>query len=86
MKLTDITQAEWSTYVGLLTVEQKDELVGQMYAPDSFFNPLQDLNNKWVISVEEMEYCVNPEFMWVKDLELIPYEPKPAPIMDINLN
>ena len=86
MKLTDITQAEWSTYVGLLTVEQKDELVGQMYAPDSFFNPLQDLNNKWVISVEEMEYCVNPEFMWVKDLELIPYEPKLAPIMDINLN
>ena len=79
MKLKDITQAEWSTYVGLLTVEQKDELVGQMYAPDSFFNPLQDLNNKWVISVEEMEYCVNPEFMWVKDLELIPYEPKPAP-------
>lgn len=86
MKLTDITIEEWTTYVGLLTVEQKDELVGQMYAPDSFFNPLQDLNNKWVISVEEMEYCVNPEFMWVKDLELIPYEPKPAPIMDINLN
>lgn len=79
MKLTDITIEEWTTYVGLLTVEQKDELVGQMYAPDSFFNPLQDLNNKWVISVEEMEYCVNPEFMWVKDLELIPYEPKPEP-------
>ena len=79
MKLTDITIEEWTTYVGLLTVEQKDELVGQMYAPDSFFNPLQDLNNKWVISVEEMEYCVNPEFMWVKDLELIKYEPKPAP-------
>ena len=81
MKLTDITKAEWTTYVGLLTETQKDELVGQMYAPDSFFNPIQDLNDNWVISVEEMEYCVNPEFMWVKDLELIPYEPKPVPPM-----
>ena len=86
MKLTDITKAEWTTYVGLLTETQKDLLVGQEYAPDSYFNPIQDLNDNWVISVEEMEYCVNPEFMWVKDLELIPYEPKPAPIMDINLN
>jgi hypothetical protein len=81
MKLTDITQAEWSTYVGLLTVEQKDELVGQIYAPDSFFNPIQDLNDNWVISVEEMEYCINEEFMWVKELELIIYEPKPTPPM-----
>ena len=81
MKLTDITKAEWTTYVGLLTETQKDLLVGQEYAPDSYFNPIQDLNDNWVISVEEMEYCVNPEFMWVKDLELIPYEPKPAPPM-----
>ncbi len=81
MKLTDITQSEWSTYVGLLTEIQKDELVGQMYAPDSFFNPIQDLNDNWVISVEEMEYCVNPDFMWVKELELIIYEPKPTPPM-----
>ena len=79
MKLTDITQAEWSTYVGLLTETQKDELVGQMYAPDSYFNPIQDANDNWVISIEEMEYCVNPEFMWVKDLELIPYEQKIVP-------
>ena len=79
MKLTDITKAEWTIYVGLLTVEQKDELVGQMYAPDSYFNPIQDANDNWVISVEEMAYCTNEEFMWVKDLELIPYEPKPAP-------
>jgi len=79
MKLTDITRAEWTTYVGLLTVEQKDELVGQMYAPDSFFNPIQDNADNWVISIEEMEYCVNDEFIWVKDLPLIIYEPKPTP-------
>jgi len=66
-------------YVGLLTVEQKDQLVGQWYAPDSFFNPLEDANDNWVISVEEMEQCVNPDFMWVKDLPLIEYKPKPTP-------
>lgn len=81
MKLTDITRAEYTTYVGLLTVEQKDLLIGQLYAPDSYFNPVQDLNDNWVISVEEMAYCTNEEFMWVKDLELIPYEPKQAPPM-----
>ena len=81
MKLTDITKSEWTTYVGLLTETKKDLLIGQMYAPDSYFNPIQDANNNWVISVEEMAYCTNEEFMWVKDLELIPYEPKPAPPM-----
>jgi hypothetical protein len=79
MKLIDITQAEWSTYVGLLTEVQKDELVGQQYTDDSYFNPIQDADDNWVISVEEMEYCTNPTFAWVKDLDLIPYNPKPSP-------
>jgi hypothetical protein len=65
--------------VALLTDVQKDELVGQMYNEDSYFNPIQDLNDNWIISVEEIDQCVNPEFMWVKDLPLIPYEPKPTP-------
>lgn len=86
MKLTDITKEQWTTYVGLLTLEQKDELIEQQYAPDCYFNPIQDLNDNWVISVEEMEYCTNEQFMWVKDLDLIPYEPKPVPPMNINLN
>ena len=83
MKLTDITREEWTTYVGLLTETQKDLLIGQMYEPDSYFNPIQDANDNWVISVEEMAYCTNEEFIWVKDLELIPYEPKPAPPINI---
>ena len=65
--------------VGLLTIEQKDSLIDQLYAPDSYFNPLQDLDDNWVISIEEMNQSVNPEFMWVKDLPLIEYVPKPAP-------
>jgi hypothetical protein len=79
MKLTDSTTEQKLTYVGLLTEVQKDQIVGQLYDPNSFFNPWQDLNLNWIISVEEMEQCVNPDFMWVKDLPLIPYEPKPTP-------
>ena len=65
--------------VGLLTETQKDSLLGQLYDEDSYFNPIQDINDNWIISIEEMEFCVNPEFMWVKDLPLIDYEPKPSP-------
>ena len=67
--------------VGLLTETQKNELVGQMYDEDSYFNPIQDNFDKWVISTEEIEYNVNPEFMWIKDLPLIEYVPKPSPPM-----
>lgn len=70
------------TQVGLLTEAQKDSLVGQLYDDDSYFNPIQDINDNWIISVEEMEFCINPEFIWVKDLPLIPYEPKPEPPID----
>lgn len=65
--------------VGLLTEPQKDSLVNQLYSEDSYFNPILDLNDNWVISKEEINYCTNEEFMWVKDLPLIDYEPKPSP-------
>jgi len=79
MKLTVITREEYTTYVGLLTVEQKNELVGQMYAPDCYFNPIMDNVDNWVISIEEMEYCTNELYLWVKDLDLILYVPKENP-------
>jgi hypothetical protein len=65
--------------VGLLTEVQKDELVGQLYDEDSYFNPIADLYDRFIISVEEIDQCVNPSFDWVKELPLIPYEPKPTP-------
>ena len=77
--LKDIKREQYDLYVGLLTIEQKDSLLIQLYAPDSYFNPIQDLNDNWIISVEEMANCTNEEFIWVKDLPLIIYEPKPSP-------
>jgi predicted DNA-binding transcriptional regulator len=79
MKLTQLTAEQRTTYVGLLTELQKDELIGQLYAPDSYYNPITDISENWVISIEEIEQTVTPEFLWVKDLEMIPYEPKPTP-------
>jgi len=78
MKLRDITTNK-ENYVGLLTELQKDELIGQLYNLDSYFNPIQDVNNNWIISTEEIEFCTNEMFVWVKDLEVIIYEPKPTP-------
>lgn len=80
MKIADLTPEQKLKYVGLLTIEQKDSLVGQWYAPDSYFNAIQDINDDWVISVEEMEFCINPDFIFVKNLPLIEYQPKPFEI------
>lgn len=76
MKLKDITTEDKSTLVGLLTELQKNELIGQWYTDDSYYNPIQDINDNWVISIEEIEFTINPNTIWVKDLELIPYTPK----------
>ncbi len=78
-KLSEIFPENYSQYVGLLTETDKDLIVGQWYMDDSYFNPIQDNDDNWVISVEEISQCINPDFMWVVDLPLIPYVPKPAP-------
>ena len=75
----DLTDIDVTTLVGLLTEVQKDELVGVYYSDDSIYNPIQDIDNNWVISVEEMLYTTNPDALWVKDLELIEYKPKLSP-------
>ncbi len=62
--------------VGLLTIDQYDQIVGQMFDEDSYFNPIQDANDNWIISTEEINFCTNPEFLWVKNLPLIEYIPK----------
>ena len=65
--------------VGKLTIKQKNQIAEQLYAKDSYFNPIQDKNNNWVISKQEIDECIAQEFIWVKDLPQIDYEPKPTP-------
>ena len=63
--------------VAQLTQTQKNELVGQTYTTDSYFNPIQDCNDIWIISSQEIEFCDNPQFQLVKELPLTDYFKKP---------
>jgi hypothetical protein len=58
-----------------LTNTQRDELVGQQFAPDQYFNPVPDIDDVYFIFEGEVENCVNPEFMWVKELPEAEYVP-----------
>jgi hypothetical protein len=80
MKIAQLTQEEKAIYVGLLSVAQKDLLVGQLFDEDSYFNPIQDDNNNWIISIEEIEQNQNPEFGWLQNLEMIIFVPKVNPM------
>jgi hypothetical protein len=82
MKITDITPNDTTIYVGILTEVQKNQLTGQWFAPDSYFHSVQDINDNWFISTVQISNCVNPDFLWVKDLDMIIYSPKP----DVNPN
>ena len=78
MKLTQIPISQLNNWVGILTEEEMQFLQGQTFQPDSYFNPIQDINDNWILSAEEIAYCSNPQFLWVKELNMIEYQPKPT--------
>ena len=56
-----------------LTNQQASDLINQWFAPDQYFNPVMDINNVYFIFDEEVLNCVNPIFLWVKDLPQAEY-------------
>lgn len=82
MKISDLTQEEKAIYVGLLTIAQKDLLVGQLFDEDSYFNPILDGNDpqNWIISIEEIEQNIYYDFNWLQDLEMILFVPVVNPM------
>jgi hypothetical protein len=58
--------------VAKITPKQADELKGVQFVPDNYFNPIEDKNGNWVISLQELVYC-SVEF--ANSVELIEYEP-----------
>jgi hypothetical protein len=82
MKIAELTTEEKAIYVGLLTVEQKDLLVGQLFDEDSFFNPILDGNDpqNWIISIEEIEQNIYYDYNWLQDLEMIIFVPVVNPM------
>ena len=65
--------------VGLLTQAQRDSLVGHSWENGVLFNPTQDCNDQWILSLQEMNGNVNPDFEWVKNLPLIDFCKKVYP-------
>lgn len=59
--------------VAILTIHQKDSLVGQLVCPDVYFNPTLDVNQDWFISSQEIDNSIYPDHEWVKDLTLSIY-------------
>ena len=72
---TDYTPEDYNKYIAIITEAQATELAGQVYTDTSLFNPVI-LNGYWIIGLGEIAYCDNPQFMWVKDLELTYYVPQ----------
>ena len=59
-----------------LTIEQKDQLVGQTWNGTAFFNPTLDADGNWFISAEEVNGCTHQGAVeWIHDLPQIPHNP-----------
>ena len=65
--------------VHLLNIDQANNIRGKEYSHNRYFAPIKDANDNWIISQEEVKYCENKDFIWVKDLPLINWNP---PIYD----
>ena len=69
----------------LLTQEQKQQIENQKFAVDSYFLPIEDEDNNWVVSTTEQELCIHPELQWIKKCPRINYKPKPIEIPEIEI-
>jgi len=69
--------------VKLLTPEQKDLLIGAEIANSHFYNPVQDANANWFISLEESRQTTKANYLWVKDLPEINYSPIPFDLQNL---
>jgi hypothetical protein len=56
-----------------LTVAQKNKLVGVEYIDNCTYNPVQDANDVWIITYQEVEQTTDENFLWIKDLPQIDY-------------
>jgi hypothetical protein len=60
--------------VAIVTPKQRDQLLWKEYTQGGFFVPTPDSDGNLIIGQEEIDQCINEEFLWVKDLPLIIYK------------
>ena len=71
--------------IAIITELQKNILIGKTFDGTCYFNPIQDLNDNWVISEQEYYYCLglwyldelNNDLQFITTLSLSEYFPKP---------
>jgi len=64
--------------VAKISPEQAEELKGTQFIEDNYFNPIQDIDGNWIISLQELVYC-SVEF--ANTIELIEYSPIETPLL-----
>jgi hypothetical protein len=70
-----------------ITEKQAEAMIGKTFAPDSYFNPIQDKNGQWVISEEEAVHLRSDKedyepFQFIKQLPRKTHEPKEDILQD----
>jgi len=65
----------------ILTSEQYNEIQGQYFAPDIFFNCVADINGVWflMLSQQDIVTIAPTQWVWVLTLPQGEYTPPPQP-------
>jgi hypothetical protein len=58
-----------------LNLQQKKQLKLVEFIEDNVYSPTQDAEGNWFISEEEVNQTKDVNFLWVKDLPQIEYNP-----------
>ncbi len=61
---------------GILTLEEKEYLQETEYCTGFYFTPIQSIEGKWYLPVEQINKNENIDCWWIKHLEIIQYKPK----------
>jgi len=63
--------------VAKISAEKAEELKGQEFEYSNLFNPVQDINDNWIVSLVEAQHLLLSDI-----LEWIEFEPKEGYTMD----
>lgn len=65
----------------ILTIEQKDIIEGQYYAPFEILNCVQDMNDVWFtfLTDDDKRAIIGTQYEWILSCPQSEYIPKPSP-------
>lgn len=66
-----------ATTVRRITALGADNLRGELFAPDSVFNPMQDGDGVWIVSNKEAILSKGTPFEWLYTADEIPFVAPP---------